>query len=414
MDNGTATAANLDDVRNEIKQAIERGAQVMTNRRVLTELVFLGLISQENLLLIGPPGTGKSAAARIAATSVGGRYFEYLIGRFTEPSEIFGPLDLVALQNGEVRPDVTGMLPEAELAFLDEIFLGSTAILNTLLGILNERRYRRGHVDLACPLVCCVAASNHFPEDPMLRAFADRFLMTAFVDPVGDHALESLLDAGWRYGVDKAAARPHLTMHDIGELTEAAKRVDVTPVRQTYAHVIRKLRSRGIEFSDRRIVKGQTLIASAAAISGREHAGPGDLWPVIYMAQDRAAQDEARDVLQDELGRSENSVFSDAAKTAGVGAAARAEELRAYGVKLLDSKPALRSGEAWEIWLVKAESLLTQIDAGFRPETLPEGLAALKAGLAAQSEATTSAADTTAASRAVAATDTVQDSVQND
>ncbi|MGI9424294.1 MAG: AAA family ATPase [Hyphomicrobiaceae bacterium] len=378
------TSPNLDDVRTAMKRAIERGAGVMTNRRLLTELVFLSLISQENLLLIGPPGTGKSAAARIAATSVGGRYFEYLIGRFTEPSEIFGPLDLVALQNGEVRPDVSGMLPEAELAFLDEIFLGSTAILNTLLGILNERRYRRGHVDLKCPLTCCVAASNHFPDDPMLRAFADRFLMTAFVNPVGDHALESLLDSGWRYGVEEGAETPLLTMQDIASLTDAAKHVDVTPIRDAYAHVVRKLRSRGIAFSDRRIVKGQTLIASTAAAAGRHQAGLADLWPIIYMAQDRAAQEEARDILQAELGPSESSVFLEAAKNASVGAAARAEELRVYGVQLLDSKPTLQSGEAWEVWLVKAESLLTQIDAGFAKDTLPEPLAAIKAGLAAQ------------------------------
>ena len=338
--------------------------------------------------MIGPPGTGKSAAARIAANSVGGRYFEYLIGRFTEPSEIFGPLDLVALQNGEVRPDVSGMLPEAELAFLDEIFLGSTAILNTLLGILNERRYRRGHVDLNCPLTTCVAASNHFPDDPMLRAFADRFLLTAFVDPVGDHALESLLDAGWRYGVEQNADRPLLTMSDIARLTDAAKQVDVTPIREPYAHIIRKLRSRGIEFSDRRIVKGQTLIASTATVAGRQQAGPEDLWPTIYMAQDRAAQDEARDILQGELGRSESTVFSESVKKASVGAAARAEELRTYGVKLLESKPTLQTGEAWEVWLIKAESLLTQIDAGFVLDELPESLAAIRAGLAAQAEPT--------------------------
>ena len=101
MNDSTVNTANLDSIRHEIRHAIEHGAGVMTNRRLLTELVFLCLIAQENLLFIGPPGTGKSAAARIAANSVGGRYFEYLIGRFTEPSEIFGPLDLVALQNGE-------------------------------------------------------------------------------------------------------------------------------------------------------------------------------------------------------------------------------------------------------------------------------------------------------------------------
>ena len=374
----------LDTIRGHVRDAIEYGAGTMTNRRQLTELVFLSLISQENLLLIGPPGTGKSAAARIAAQSVGGRYFEYLIGRFTEPSEIFGPLDLTALQNGEVRPDISGMLPEAEVAFLDEIFLGSTAILNTLLGILNERRYRRGHFDLKCPLRCCVAASNHFPDDPMLRAFADRFLLTTFVDPVGDHALESLLEAGWRFGVEDVAQTARLRMADIAKLTEAAKKVDVGPVRDAYAHIVRKLRGRGIPLSDRRIVKGQTLIASAAAVVGRQRAEPADLWPVVYMAQDRAAQDETRDILQDELAESENSVFGEAVKRASVGAAARAEELRTYGVQLLETKPELRTGEAWEVWLVKAESLLSQIDAGFKSDLMPEALAAVRGGLLAQ------------------------------
>ncbi len=387
MDGASTKSIDLDDVRRRVSLAVEHGSGVMANRRLLTELVFLALIAQENLLLVGPPGTGKSAAARIAAKSVGGRYFEYLIGRFTEPSEIFGPLDLVALQNGEVRPDTSGMLPEAEIAFLDEIFLGSTAILNTLLGILNERRYRRGHVDLDCPLTCCVAASNHFPDDPMLRAFADRFLLTAFVDPVEDYALESLLDAGWRYGVEKEAEKPTLTMQEIAQLTEAAKRVDVMPVRGGYAHVIRKLRGRGIEFSDRRIVKGQTLIASAAAVAGRDQAGPEDLWPVVFMAQDRMAQNEARDILQEELGRSRNSAFSEAAKKASVGAAARAEELRIYGVKLLEAKPTLQNGEAWEVWLVKAESFLAQIDAGFESDALPAELAAIRTGLAAHAAA---------------------------
>lgn len=377
----TEDTAELERIRAAIGRAVERGAAVMTSRRNLAELVFLSLIAQENLLLIGPPGTGKSAAARIAARSVGGRYFEYLIGRFTEPSEIFGPLDLKALQQGEVKPDVTGMLPEAEIAFLDEIFLGSTAILNTLLGVLNERRYRRGHVDLACPLRCCVAASNHFPDDPMLRAFADRFLLTAFVDPVGDHALESLLDSGWRFA-EFGPVEPLLSIDDVGRLTEAAKQVDVTGVRALYAHVLRKLRGRGVPLSDRRVVKGQTLIASAAAAAGRDKAEPADLWPVVYMAQDREAQQAAREALQDELSAASSPVFAEAAKQASTGAAARADELRAYGVSLLAEKPELATGEAWEIWLVKAEALLAQIDAGFARDASPEALAAIRTALA--------------------------------
>jgi len=113
-------------------------------RRSMLELILLGLIMHEHVLLIGPPGTGKSAAVQAMASSLKVKSFEYLIGRFTEPSELFGGLDLNALKDGQVKPVVTNMLPEAEIAFLDEIFLGSTAVLNSLLKILNERTYQRG------------------------------------------------------------------------------------------------------------------------------------------------------------------------------------------------------------------------------------------------------------------------------
>lgn len=378
-------SGDIEDIRARLRGAIERGAEAMTERRILLELVFLGLIAQENLLFIGPPGTGKSAAVRLAAQSVGGRYFEYLIGRFTEPAEIFGPLDLAALQRGEVRPDTTGMLPEAEIAFLDEVFLGSTAILNTLLGILNERRYRRGHVDMATPLRSCVAASNAFPDDPMLRAFADRFLVTCFVEPVGDHALESLLADGWRFdAAEPRAPATALSIAELDQLSAAARAVEMTEAQPFYAHVMRKLRVSGVGFSDRRMVKGQKLIAAAAVAAGRDKAERADLWPLVYMAQDREAQAIARETLQEELKLSASPIFAETAKDASVGAAARAEEIRAYGVALLEEKPQLQAGEAWESWLVRVESLLSQIDAGFSKEATPEALAALRAGLAAQ------------------------------
>jgi MoxR-like ATPase len=92
-----------------------------------------------------------------------------------------------------VETETAGMLPEAEVAFLDEVFLGSTAILNTLLALLNERTFRRGRTAIDVPLRVCVGASNQLPDDDVLAAFADRFLSRVFVDPVPDHALEAML-----------------------------------------------------------------------------------------------------------------------------------------------------------------------------------------------------------------------------
>src|SRR5213596_301748 len=114
-----------------LRTAVAAASRGLIDRESLVELVALSAVAKEHLLVIGPTGTAKSIAVRRIAQAAGGRYFEYLLGRFTEPNEIFGPVDLRKLREGVVETETTGMLPEAELAFLDEIFLGSTAILNT-------------------------------------------------------------------------------------------------------------------------------------------------------------------------------------------------------------------------------------------------------------------------------------------
>lgn len=141
---------------------IDRLSLRFVARRAVLELIMLGLVAREHVLLIGPPGTGKSAAVQAVAGAIYATTFEYLLGRFTEPSELFGALDLNALKDGRVEPVTAGMLPQAEIAFLDEIFLGSTAILNTLLKILNERTYRRGQYSITTPLIPALPRPTHF------------------------------------------------------------------------------------------------------------------------------------------------------------------------------------------------------------------------------------------------------------
>src|SRR5688572_20295252 len=103
-------------------EAVSDASRNLVDRRGLVETIALAAVAREHLLVIGPPGTAKSEAVRRIARATGGRYFEYLISRFTEPSEIFGPVDLRKLREGIVETQTSGMLPEAEIAFLDEIF----------------------------------------------------------------------------------------------------------------------------------------------------------------------------------------------------------------------------------------------------------------------------------------------------
>lgn len=376
------------DLLARVTRMIDEASADLVERRLLFELVVLGLITNEHVLFIGPPGTGKSAAVKRAAEHFSGTYFEYLIGRFIEPSEIFGALDLAGLKKGEVRPVVKNMLPEANIAFLDEIFLGSTAILNTLLGVLNERVYKRGVFECKVPLWSCVAASNVLPEDPMLQAFADRFLLTAFVEPVGEENLSALLSAGWLHAKAElsgtaAVQGTKLTEQDLKTLTGAVSKVALDDVLEPYAHIIRKLRVGGLALTDRRLIKGQKLIAAAALLAGRTRANTSDLWPIIYMIQDPDLQVEVRDLLAAELAAGENAVLRESVKASAYGPNAFAQDLVEYGQALLAEKPAMTSDSGYEVWQVKLESLLTRIDAGFEPDSMPETLSVLRSGLLA-------------------------------
>lgn len=342
----------------------------------MVELVALSAVAGEHLLVIGPPGTAKSEAVRRTARALGGSYFEYLLGRFTEPSEIFGPVDLRKLREGTVETETTGMLPEAEVAFLDEVFLGSTAILNTLLGLLNERTFRRGHTRMKVPLRVCVGASNGLPEEESLAAFADRFLARIFVEPVPDPRLEELLAGGaslWRETEARVASLEALDV-----LARATQQADLGPVRPHLAHALRTLRAAGIGLSDRRAVKVQRLMAAAAALAGRQAPGVADLWPLIYAVPTKEGQALAREVLRELLAATENPALAAAALEASAGPLARAQRIARAGREVLEARPGNGAGEELSAWRLKLEGVVREMDAGFAPEALPAELQTLR------------------------------------
>ena len=165
-------------------------------RDEVVDLIALAVVAGEHLFLYGPPGTAKSLLVRAFAAGVRCRYFEYLLTRFSEPNEVFGPVDLAKLREGVVATVTAGMLPDAEFAFLDELFNANSAILNNLLTVLNERVFRRGIETHRLPLVTAFAASNHLPEDDALQALFDRFLLRCPVPPLPREQLPALLAAG--------------------------------------------------------------------------------------------------------------------------------------------------------------------------------------------------------------------------
>src|SRR5262245_32333918 len=216
----------VDRLSGELIQPLK---QCFVGRDEVIDLIALAVIAGEHLFLLGPPGTAKSALIRQFASAVRGHYFEYMLTRFSEPNEIFGPIDIVRLREGTVATVTTGMLPEAEFVFLDELFNANSAILNNLLTVLNERVYRRGAETHQLPMLSLFSASNHLPDDEALQALFDRFLLRCHVDQLPREAMPRLLTAGW--ALESApAAESTVSAADLRDLARQVYAVDLRGV----------------------------------------------------------------------------------------------------------------------------------------------------------------------------------------
>jgi MoxR-like ATPase len=254
-------------------------------------LMLISAVAGEHLCLIGPPGTAKSAVIRAFAKVLDAQYFEYLLTRFSEPNEIFGPVDLNAFRSGRYHRVTEKMLPSAQIAFLDEAFKANSAILNALLTLLNERKFNNGADVMSVPLISMFAASNEVPQDEALHAIFDRFLLRVHSDNADSFNFHDLLQKGLQLERSAVAerdvaelrvrtsARPVLTAAELSlcqrELLE--KVAFPEDFMATYKGLCFQIRAEGISLSDRRAVKLLKLFAASAFIEGRAQVHDGDL-----------------------------------------------------------------------------------------------------------------------------------------
>ena len=186
----TARPPARPSVRDKFAAARAELAAALVERDDEVDLVLTALVAREHALLVGPPGTAKSLLLEGVARFVAGNRFTCLLTKFTLPEELFGPVSLAGLREDRYVRVTAGKLPEADVAFVDEVFKASSAILNTLLRLLNERTFDDGSgAARAVPLRLCVAASNGWPGadgggGKELAAVFDRFLFRKEVRPV--------------------------------------------------------------------------------------------------------------------------------------------------------------------------------------------------------------------------------------
>jgi MoxR-like ATPase len=204
----------LQDEAEELRARINRFRKSLgrffVEKQELIDLMVVAAIAQEPLLLVGPPGTAKSDLVLKFKDALGlgeDDYFEYMLTRFTEPSEIIGPIDIGKLREGRYIRREQGKLPTARLAFLDEIFKSNSAILNILLTIINERKFYQDGVPQPVRLRVLFAATNEVPEQAELAALKDRFCLKAESRSVQDSHFTELIDYGLQGEVFKGLSQ---------------------------------------------------------------------------------------------------------------------------------------------------------------------------------------------------------------
>jgi MoxR-like ATPase len=265
------------------------------------DLLGVCLVGRENLFMLGPPGTAKSALVNELSKRLDGRVFDYLLTRFTEPNELFGPFDIRKLREGELATNTEGMLPEASFVFLDELLNANSAILNSLLMVLNERVFRRGRETRQLETLMVVGASNRLPEDDALGALFDRFLLRVRCDNVSQEQLLAVLSAGWRLDVESNGAAAVMHVDEIRGLQQAIRDIDLSQVITPYLELIHRLRHAGIPVSDRRAVKLQRMLAASALLCGRNEVHTTDLWVLRYIWDTEEQQEVLASLVQDAI-----------------------------------------------------------------------------------------------------------------
>jgi MoxR-like ATPase len=305
-----ALQEEAEKVRERINRFRTSLGRFFVAKQELIDLMVIAAVAQEPLLLIGPPGTAKSdlVVKFKDALDVGeGDYFEYMLTRFTEPSEIIGPIDIAQLREGRYVRREQGKLPTARLAFLDEIFKSNSAILNILLTIVNERKFYQDGVPQPVRLRVLFAAANDVPEQGELAALKDRFVLKAESRPVQEEHFTELIDTGLRAEVHRTLnQRPwmegHCTLEDLLKANryltqlfarqrgrgEAQDRKEFFPdeVFREYQRIVKTLvREDKVFVSDRKLVKLYKLLRIRSWLFSGGTVNRDDLRLLAYLGE---------------------------------------------------------------------------------------------------------------------------------
>lgn len=292
------------DIRERMELLVREMSKGAFEREEAIGLSLLSALSGESIFLLGLPGVGKSMIARrLKSAFKDSTCFEYLMSRFSTPDEIFGPVSISKLKDGDTYERcVDGYLPTADVIFLDEIWKAGPAIQNSLLTALNEKIFHNGKVDLDLPLKGIIAASNELPaEDEGLEALWDRFLIRYIVKPISHKNAFMRLIGNDKMDFRMPANLP-LSPDEYAEIQKGLARVIVPEAVMESLFELRELYAKRFAnkeedeeeeapyISDRRWKKIVGILRASAYLNGRNVVDFSDCLLLEHMLWDKDTQ----------------------------------------------------------------------------------------------------------------------------
>lgn len=329
--------------------------------------IVLALLAKTNVFLLGVPGVGKSMVVGETLRRItGSQGFDILMTKFTTPDEVLGPINLQAFEAGRMERVMAGMLPTAHIGFLDEVFKANSAILNSLLTIMNERKVSVGGRWHNVPTFSIVGASNELPQGEDLAALYDRFVIRFDVPPLQAEAnVRTLLGSG-------APHAPTVTL-TLDQVTAAQAEVAAVTISSDAIDAALKIRlellgQHGIRPSDRRLKQAMTVARAEAWLAGRAEVQREDLAPLCHcLWNEKGERAKVRTVVYDQAlpGLSKVMELLDmAVEQQGIAASSKDKKTRmeaAMKLRELDDEAAKAAGAGSSAKIKDALAKLTAI-----------------------------------------------------
>ncbi|NFA59359.1 AAA family ATPase [Clostridium sporogenes] len=240
------------------------------------------LVIGQHMFLYGPPGTGKSLLVyNICKRIDGARYFQWLLNKTSDPAEILGPYSIKAMEQDKFLRKTSGKLPEAHIAFIDEIWKSNEPTLNILLPLLNEKIFYNDGKAIKVPLVSMFCASNEIPDDESLNALYDRIIFRDYLGYVKDTDNKLKMFKNYinmRKNKNEIKVNTKIKLEEIYALQKKTEIIEVKDdIYLDFIKLMDNLERDGIFISDRRKNECLKVIQGNALLCGRNYVIVEDL-----------------------------------------------------------------------------------------------------------------------------------------